>query len=295
MRHAKAARLLLLGMLLALLPVAADAAEPALRVMSFNIRYGTANDGENAWPKRRDYLIEVIREFDPDLLGTQEVLASQADFLAEKLADYTLVGVGRDDGKRRGEFSAALYKKARFEPVDSGTFWLSETPDKPGSKSWDSSLPRVATWVRLRDKQADGRELLWLNTHWDHRGRQARVEAGKLIRRWINEHAAGSPTILTGDLNVPEDNEGFRALVTSEGEPRLFDAYRKLHPEAQPDEGTFHGFNGGTRGRRIDFVLGTAELRVTEADILRASRAGLYPSDHYPVTAVLSIPAKPKP
>lgn len=272
------------------------AAEPALRVMTFNIRYGTADDGENAWEKRRDFLVEVIRKFDPDLLGTQEVLAAQADFLAEKLSDYALVGVGRDDGKRRGELSAVFYKTARFEALHSGTFWLSETPDVPGSKSWDSSLPRIATWVKLRDRSAGGRELCFLNTHWDHRGNRARVEAAKIIRRWIAEHAAALPTIVTGDLNVSSEHEGYRTLVaeTPDG-PQLRDAYRLVHPRIEPDEATFHNFSGKRQGRRIDFVLGTAECRVTAADIERASRDGRYPSDHFPVTAVLELaPAAPK-
>jgi endonuclease/exonuclease/phosphatase family metal-dependent hydrolase len=277
------------------LAAAASAGEQTQRVMSFNIRYATAADGENAWDKRKDLVVEVIREFKPDLLGTQEVLAVQADFLAERLADYTLVGVGRDDGKRAGEFSAALFRKSRFDVIESGTFWLSEKSDVPGSKSWDSSLPRIVTWVRLADKQDGGRRLLWLNTHWDHRGRQARIEAGKIIRRWIDKHAGGDHVVLTGDLNVSEDHEGFRALVAEDGSPRLFDAYRKLHPTPAPDESTAHGFSGRTRGRRIDFVLGTAELRVTEADILRGSRAGLYPSDHFPVTAVLQPESKAAP
>jgi endonuclease/exonuclease/phosphatase family metal-dependent hydrolase len=270
---------------------AARGDEPTLRVMTFNIRYGTANDGPDAWAQRRDFLIDVVRQFDPDLLGTQEVLAAQADFLAEKLPDYTLAGVGRDDGKRGGEFSAALFKKDRFEPLGSGTFWLSQTPDVPGSKSWDSALPRVVTWARLRDRQPPHHAILWLNTHWDHRGRQARIEAGKMIRRWIDEHAQSAIVILTGDLNVSDDHEGFRALVAADAAPQLVDVFRQKHPEPQTDEATFHGFSGRTAGRRIDFVLGAAELRVDAADILRASRAGRYPSDHYPVTAVLRLPA----
>ncbi len=271
---------------------AAWADDAALRVMTFNIRYGTANDGENSWDNRKDHLVEVIRQFDPDLLGTQEVLAAQADFLAEKLSDYTLVGVGRDDGKRQGEFSAALYKIDRFEALDSGTFWLSETPTVPGSQSWDSSLPRIVTWVRLRDRAEPARELLWLNTHWDHLGRQARVESGKIIRRWIDQHADGAATLVTGDLNVNEGHEGVRAMLAEEGVPRLADLYRQAHPDPRPDESTFGGFRGATQGKRIDFILGSAELCVTDADIVRASRDGRYPSDHYPVTAVVKWPAK---
>jgi endonuclease/exonuclease/phosphatase family metal-dependent hydrolase len=273
---------------------AAWADDATLRVMTFNIRNSSANDGEDSWPHRKEFLIEVIREFSPDFLGTQEVLPDQVDYLAEKLSDYTLVGVGRDDGKRQGEFSAALYKKARFEAIDSGTFWLSETPDVPGSKSWDSALPRIVTWARLRDRAEPARELLWLNTHWDHLGRQARVESGRIIRRWIDQHADGAATLVTGDLNVNEDHEGVRAMLAEAGVPRLADLYRQAHPDPQPDESTFSGFRGTTQGKRIDFILGGAELRVTAADIVRASREGRYPSDHYPVTAVLKLPRAKK-
>jgi endonuclease/exonuclease/phosphatase family metal-dependent hydrolase len=267
---------------------AAQAAETSLRTMSFNLRYATAQDGENNWDQRKDFLLEVIRQFHPDLLGTQEVLAIQADFLAEHLRDYTLLGIGRDDGKRQGEFSAVLFKKERFELVDSGTFWLSETPERPGSKSWDSSLPRVATWARLRDRQAGGRELYFLNTHWDHRGNQARVESAKLIRRWLAEHAATLPIIVTGDLNAAEDNVAYRALVSDEAiGPRLADAFREVQPQSQDDEATFHTFTGKRRGKRIDFILHSPQLKAAEAAIDTSNRDGHYPSDHFPVTAVL--------
>jgi len=264
------------------------AADVPLRVMSFNLRYATAADGANAWEKRKEVLLETIVAFKPDLLGTQETLALQADFLTEHLKDYALVGVGRDDGKRKGEFSALLYKASRFEAVDSGTFWLSETPGVPGSKSWDSSLPRIATWVKLRDRQNGNREFLYLNTHWDHRGNQARIESGKLIRKWLAEHAAGLPAIVTGDLNVNDTHAGFLALTaTGDGPVRLTDAYRQVHPETKPDEASFHNFSGNQAGRRSDFVLITPEWKASEATIDHTNREGRYPSDHYPVTAVL--------
>ncbi|MEX0977823.1 MAG: endonuclease/exonuclease/phosphatase family protein [Pirellulales bacterium] len=262
-------------------------ADEIVRVMTFNIRYGTADDGESSWDKRKELLVDTIRNFDPDLLGTQEVLAMQVDFLVEHLEDYTLVGVGRNDGKRRGEFAAALFKSRRFEPIDSGNFWLSETPETPGSKSWDSSLPRIVTWVKLRDRQADGKEIYFVNTHWDHRGQVARVESGKLIRKWLSEHARGTSVIMTGDLNVTDSHEGFRALVSDEGEPRLADVYRQVHPEPHPEEASSHGFSGRKNGRRIDFILATPDWKASEATIDRTNRDGRYPSDHYPVTAVL--------
>jgi endonuclease/exonuclease/phosphatase family metal-dependent hydrolase len=267
------------------------AAEKALlRVMTFNLRYATAADGANSWKHRKEILLETIRQFGPHLLGTQEMLALQGDYLTENLPGYKLVGVGRDDGQRQGEFSAILFQQERFELVDSGTFWLSETPDKVGSKSWDSSLPRIATWVRLRDRNNEGREMCYLNTHWDHRGNQARVESGKIIRGWLAQHAAQVPAVVTGDLNVTDDHPGYRALVAADGPPPLLhDVFRQAHPAAGPDEATFHNFAGSRKGRRIDFILATPELMAVDAAIDHTNRDGRYPSDHYPVTAVLRM------
>jgi endonuclease/exonuclease/phosphatase family metal-dependent hydrolase len=267
----------------------AGATEP-IRVMSFNIRYGTAKDGNDAWDKRREFVLDTIRDFKPDLLGTQEVLDFQADYLVESLPDHALVGVGRDDGKRKGEFSALLYNKKRFKEIDSGTYWLSETPDEPGSKSWDSSLPRVATWAKLRDLQPGGQEIVFVNTHWDHVGKRAREEAGKIIHTWMGESAANQPTIVTGDFNATEDHPGIAALLSSKADSlKLVDVYRKLHPEAAAEEATFNGFQGRTKGRRIDFIFASPVFKPLEAAIDRTSRTGKFPSDHFPVTAVLEL------
>ncbi len=293
MHHRHIACLTMVLALLALETANSQGNEANLRVMTFNIRYATAQDGNNAWDKRKDLLLETIGQFHPDLLGTQEVLAVQADFLAEHLKDYALIGVGRDDGKRQGEFSALLYKTRRFDVIDSGTFWLSETPEKAGSKSWDSSLPRIATWAKLRDRVEGGREILFLNTHWDHRGQRAQTESGRIIRGWLADHSGDLPTIVTGDLNVTESHGGLRALldVMAPG-PKLRDAFRLLHPlhlQSQAEEATFHNFAGGRNGRRIDFILASPEFTPLEAAIDYTNRDGRYPSDHYPVTAVFSI------
>jgi endonuclease/exonuclease/phosphatase family metal-dependent hydrolase len=276
-----------------LLAVASVAAEAPLKVMTFNIRYATAPDGENSWNKRKELLLSVVRKFDPDLLGTQETLASQADYLTANLSDHTLVGVGREDGKRGGEFSALLFRTGRFTMVDSGTFWLSETPDEPGSKGWDSSLPRIVSWARLKDRSDANREFYYLNTHWDHRGNQARIESGKLIRGWLTEHAAKKPIILTGDFNVNEDHEGYQALVSESGRgPRLTDVYRQVHPKPRAEESTFGNFTGNRRGKRIDFILATPDFTAGQATIVHTNDNGRYPSDHYPVTAVLTLQGK---
>jgi endonuclease/exonuclease/phosphatase family metal-dependent hydrolase len=268
------------------------AAPPALRVMSFNIRYGTANDGPDHWDKRRDMLVETIRRFDPDLLGTQETLLDQAEFLAEKLSRHEWLGVGRDDAKRKGESVAIYWRKDRFDRRDGGHFWLSEAPDTPGSKSWDAAITRMVTWVRLRDQksQGAGSEFLWLNTHFDHRGPQARLESAKVIRRWLRRNAADLPVIVTGDFNDDAGGEPFKALVGGEADaPALTDAYRKLHPQRGEEEATFHGFKGGRKGERIDWILCSRPFAVAEAAIDHSNTAGRYPSDHYPVTAVLRV------
>lgn len=268
-------------------PATVAAGEP-VRVMTFNIRYGTANDGANHWKNRHELVLDTIRAFKPDLLGTQEVLSFQADYLGEHLPGHAMVGVGRDDGKRKGEFSALFYDKERFSLVDSGTFWLSETPNQAGSKSWDAALPRVATWAKLKDKRAAGREVVFINTHWDHIGDRARAESGKIIHTWMGEKAANLPTIVTGDFNVNEKHPGLAALMSSPSDSlKLADVYRQLHPEPAADEATFNGFRGRTQGRRIDFILASPQFKPLEAAIDRTIKDGRYPSDHFPVTAVL--------
>ncbi len=189
--------------------VAASGADSAatVRVMSFNIRYDTAKDGDNAWDKRKAFLAETIAAFNPDLLGTQETLADQRDFLAGKLTGYAVFAAGRDDGKDAGEMAAVFYRKDRFEKLDSGHFWFSETPDRPGSKGWDSLLPRVATWVKLRDRTApDGKPVLFLNAHLDHRGVKARLESARLIRTKVSELAR--LTGLHGKFGKAIDHDG---------------------------------------------------------------------------------------
>jgi endonuclease/exonuclease/phosphatase family metal-dependent hydrolase len=266
-------------------PDATNAA--ALRVMSFNVRLGTAADAENRWEKRRDLLVATIRRFDPDLLGTQETLASQADFLRARLPAYTRLGVGRDDGVNKGEQVTVFFKTDRFEPLATGHFWLSEHPEQPGSRSWDAACTRMVTWARLRDRKSD-RVFLWLNAHWDHHSAQARVESAKLMRCWLAEHAPRTAAIITGDFNSLEDTPPYRLLLGADGdELKLTDSYRHIHPARQPDEATFHGFTGKPAGSRIDWILCSPEFTPVEAAIDRSSEDGRYPSDHFPVTAVL--------
>ncbi len=262
-----------------------------VRVMSYNIRYGTAKDGDNHWDKRKDFLIETIKAFKPDLLGTQETLGFQRDFLAEKLTGYEVLGVGRDDGKEAGEMTALYFNRARFEKLDSGHFWLSESPTIPGSKSWDTSLTRMASWVKLRDKlQPKAKPLMFFNTHFDHRGEQARVESAKLIRRKIEEAAKTCRIIVTGDFNAGEDSQPYQAFFGSaDGKhSTVRDAFRTAHPKREANEGTFSSFKAdATTGPRIDWIGVSAEWEVLKSEIDRTAREGRSPSDHFAMIAVL--------
>jgi endonuclease/exonuclease/phosphatase family metal-dependent hydrolase len=261
-----------------------------VRVMSYNIRYGTAQDGENHWDKRKEFLVETIKAFNPDLLGTQETLGFQRDYLAAKLAGYEALGVGRDDGGETGEMTALYFKRERFEKIDGGHFWLSETPDKPGSKSWDTALTRMVTWVKLSDRrQPKAKPLIFFNTHFDHRGQQARLESARLIRRRVTDVAAQCRVIVTGDFNAGEDSPPYRALFGTEDNSAspLRDAYRLLHPARKADEGTFSNFKvGAVSGQRIDWIGFSADWQVLAASIDRSEREGRTPSDHFAVTAI---------
>ncbi len=256
--------------------------------MSYNVRNSNSQDGENAWPKRIDLLFEPIAQFGPDLIGFQEVLSVQHDEIVKRLSGYAFSGVARDDGKRKGEWCLIGYRRDRFTPVAQGDFWLSEQPEIAGSKSWDAALTRLCSWVRLRET-ATGRELVYANTHFDHKGVVARQEASRVISAQLSKIAAGVPAILTGDFNINEDNPAYGVLVrpTTPGAIAWIDSYRSVYPQRRPDEASFHGFKGGSAGSRIDFVFHTTHFATTAAAIDRTAREGRFPSDHYPVRAVL--------
>lgn len=277
------------------------ASNAPLKVMSFNIRYGTANDGPNSWAYRKDLVALAIQVEDPDLLGVQECLKSQADFLEALLPTHGFHGVGRDDGQQGGEYAALLYRKDRFRKVESGHFWLSETPEIVGSRSWDAALHRMASWIILEDKRAGDRPFVYLNTHWDHVGRQARLESAKLIRRWLlsKTDASGMPIIVSGDFNAGESDPPYPALVLGDDSDKkpFLDAYRVVNPERTDKEGTFGAWRGTRDGRRIDWILHSQAFTALDGRISYFNESGRYPSDHFPVIAVLRLddshPASP--
>jgi len=250
-------------------------------VMSFNIRYGTADDGENAWPLRQDLVLETIRMQHPDVLSLQEALAFQIDQLETAFPGYRRVGVGRDDGERAGEYAAIMFRIGRFELLDSGSFWFSDTPAVPGSMSWGNRITRLCTWVRLRDTTS-GQAFYIYNVHWDHESQASRERSAGLLLDRIATRDDPDPVIVTGDFNAGEANPAFVAL-TANG---LRDTFRALHPDAD-SAGTFNAFEGIRTGEKIDAVLVSDGWAVLDASIVRTNRDGRYPSDHFPVTAVL--------
>jgi len=263
-------------------------------VVTFNIRYdnGRGTSDANAWNRtdnpRRERVVSLVRDMAPDLMGVQEALDNQVEDLTSALSDYGFVGVGRDDGDQAGEYAGIFYRTDRLEPIDSGHFWLSETPDVPGTVFEGSGSIRMATWLIARDLSAE-RELFMLNTHWDNVSQSSREASASLIRQRAPELAAGRPLLLTGDLNQSEDNAALQILLQApnDASPQLLDGYRTVYPQRQANEVTFHDFTGTTQGSRIDFVLHTPEFEAIGAEIRTDRFDGTYPSDHYPVRVTL--------
>jgi len=263
--------------LLALTVAAACAKTPReLTVMTMNMRYDNPEDGENGWRFRRGRIGELLGMRMPDVFGTQEVLANQFDDLRALLPGYTAVGVGREDGARAGEFNAVFFRRDRFELLDSGTFWLSEEPEKAGSRGWDGACERLATWVVLRD--GDGAELLFVDTHLDHVGEQARREGVELLLNRIGTLRGGRPVVLTGDFNAePSDEPIVRVLASG--------ALRSAHAEAPEKSGpewSFSDFGRLPEAERplIDYIFYGSGLEPVRCAILPDTLNGGYLSDH---------------
>lgn len=271
--------------------VTAVGSDAEVRVMSYNVRVGTAADGINDWGHRREFLAETITAFAPDLLGTQETLDFQRDFIASRMPGYGNFGLARDAARGDGEMMTVFYRLERFDRIDGGHFWLSETPDVAGSRSWDSALPRMVTWVRLRDRRhPNSLPIVFMNTHFDHQGVAARLNAARLLRQRIEALAEEGPVILTGDFNSGDVDAPYATLfgVPDQRAPALVDSYRVVHPRPTPDEGTFSSFDARVRdGKRIDWIGVTRDWDVVAATIEHAARHERTPSDHFPVTAVL--------
>ena len=265
--------------------------ETAIRAMTFNIRYNNPGDGENAWPHRRDWVAEIIREREADIVGCQEALRGQIADLAERLPGYAWYGVGRDDGAERGEFVPVFYRRDRFELLDKDAFWLSETPDEPGSRSWDSSLPRVTTVLRLKDRRS-GAVLLVVNTHFDHRGSEARAASARLILTEIARRGRNNEAVVfMGDLNCKPDSVPYQVLTADEDDQpvTLRDARSASRTEPAGPESTWNGFAAVAQDTRIDYVFVAGPVRVESYEAIDEMRDGRFPSDHLPVIVRLDV------
>jgi endonuclease/exonuclease/phosphatase family metal-dependent hydrolase len=272
-----------------------------LQVMSFNIRNGAANDGENHWKNRRQMVFELLRNHKSDVIGLQEALKFQIDEIIEAVPEYGMVGVGRDGGKTEGEYSAILYNRQRFKVDESDTFWLSDTPQVPGSITWGNACTRICTWARLVEKKT-GKAFYMYNLHLDHVSQPSREKSVALVTERIRQRKYKEPFVLTGDFNAGENNpailylKGKAALDNGKGGKSknplvLVDTFRVLHPDAN-EVGTFHEFKGLRSGDKIDYIFTTPDVKVLEASILRDNTEGRYPSDHFPVVAEILISAK---
>lgn len=286
---------LMLTTVAAVMTHAAHHESETLRVMAFNIRYNNPNDGENAWPHRKDVVAQVIDSIHhADVVGLQEALREQIDDLEERLPAYEWFGVGRDDGESAGEHCAIFYKPERLELLDQGTFWLSETPDVPGSVSWDSAITRIVTWGIFKDKKT-GKEFAFLNTHFDHRGVEARNESSKLILRKTPEIAGDRPTVLLGDFNRTEDTISYHYLVGIEPVEGTDVAYLDTRyligkPYQGPTATSTNWYEIRPDAKAIDHIFVRNGIKVHHFQTVVDTFDDRYPSDHLPVLADIELP-----
>lgn len=264
----------------------------SVKVMSYNIRLDTEADGVNQWKNRPDKVIGLIKKYNPDLFGVQEAMHNQMLDLQSGLSEYSYVGVGRDDGKEKGEYSAIFYKKEKFELISQNTFWLSETPDVPGSKSWDAAITRVVTHAVFKDKTT-GKQFLYANTHFDHVGKEARKNSAFMIKAYLKGFVSGSrynnenlkvPVIVSGDFNSEPTDAPYLTITNGE-HFRLFDSR-----PANNLTGTFCGFElNKMECKTIDYIFHSQDWKASNYQVIQDNDGKYYPSDHLPVLVTLTL------
>lgn len=291
--------LLILFLFLLLLPsfsfnlliAQSEKADDVFRVMTYNIRYAGSEetDGVNAWSKRKKLVASMINFHHADIVGLQEALLLQLNDLTDLLPGYSWVGVGRDDGKYKGEFSAILFRNDRFEVIKNSTFWLSETPDVP-SMGWDAKYPRIVTWAEIQDKKS-GKIFYIFNTHFDHVGITARASSSKLLMAKVNEIVKESAVIVTGDFNTKAETEAYQIITKNmNGKNILRDAQFISESDHHGSNVTFNGFGNSIEpGNKIDFIFVSEDLFVLKHGVMDETVDGHYPSDHMPVIAEMIL------
>lgn len=253
-----------------------------VKLISFNLRNSNSakKDGDDRWENRREAVLNMLEAESPSVVGVQEGCIDQVKYIEANCPQFSRIGVGRDDGAEGGEMMAVFYRNDRFDAIDAGTFWLSETPDKV-SRGWDAACNRTATWVQLSE-QATGKSFYYLNTHFDHKGPRARAESARMVAEWIASLPAGATVIVGGDLNADCSDPLFDPMkeVASVG--------REI---AEPTDrgGTFNGFGSAPDNIVLDHIfcrnVGPASLSV-----LRGNYGAPFISDHYPVVFTFGLP-----
>ncbi|MDR3058685.1 MAG: endonuclease/exonuclease/phosphatase family protein [Prevotella sp.] len=260
-----------------------------LNVMSFNIRYDNPEDSLDNWQYRKDIAAQTIKNQNADIVGAQEVLVNQLNDLKSRLPEYNAIGVGRIDGVDKGEYSAILYKKDRFNEIESGNFWLSETPEVVGSLGWDGACERIATWAVLEDTSSK-KQFFFINTHLDHVGKVARQEGVTLLLDRATTLSKGLPIIMTGDFNATPDSDVIKH-VTDTSNPEHLIHSKDIAVEKSGTEWTFHGFGRVPMERRefIDYVFVSKDIKVLKHSVLPEKSDDKFISDHSVVVAQIEI------
>lgn len=263
--------------------------ENAVKVMTLNVRYDNPHDSINAWPFRVSMLTNFINGEQPDIIGMQEVLLNQYEDLDSLLTGYSSVGVGRDDGAKEGEMNPLFFRKDKFDMVRTITFWLSDTPEIPGSKSWGSSLPRIITWMELVDKNSHI-HFFCFNTHFAHDSDSARIMSSKILLREVDKIAEGFPFIITGDFNMLPTSKGYAILTgPDESIPLLKDSFVISEKRPSGHSYTFNGFSDKPGTGRIDYIFVRNGMKVLDQSTVVKKEKGVYISDHWPVKATVLI------
>lgn len=263
--------------------------DDTIRVMTFNIRYDNPRDSINAWPNRAEQVVEFIKDEDPDFFGMQEVLSHQYAYLDSALSDYTSQGVGRDDGLKGGEMNPVFFKKDKFDMVRTITFWLSDTPDFPGSKGWGASLPRIVTWMELVNKDTHD-HFFFFNTHFAHDSDSARIKSSEILLNRVSEISQGFPFIITGDFNMLPDSRGYSILTgPDESVSLLKDSYFISEEKPAGAAYTFNGFSDKPGAGRIDYIFVRNGMKVLNHKTVQRKNGSIFISDHWPVFAEVSL------
>jgi endonuclease/exonuclease/phosphatase family metal-dependent hydrolase len=266
-----------------------ESKKDVIKVMTINVRNDNPGDSLNAWPNRASLVCSFIIYEKPDILGMQEVLSHQYEFLDSVLTDYSSIGVGRDDGARAGEMNPVFFKKERFDMVRTITFWLSETPEIPGSMGWGASLPRIVTWMELVDKNSH-EHFFYFNTHFAHDSDSARIMSSKILLKEVKNIAGEFPFIITGDFNMLPASRGYTILTgPAESVPLLKDSYTISEKRPLGPAYTFNGFSDKPGAGRIDYIFVRSGMKVLDHSTVTKKVKGIYISDHWPVKATVLL------